>query len=74
MNIAKVAAIVLILGGILGLVFGGFTYTRETHETRIGPIELSLKDKQTVSVPVWAGVAAIVVGAALLLIGPKGRR
>jgi len=74
MNIAKVAAIVLILGGILGLVYGGFTYTRETHETRIGPIELSLKDKQTVSVPVWAGVAAIVVGAALLLIGPKGRR
>ncbi|HUK03074.1 MAG TPA: hypothetical protein VLW26_12420 [Steroidobacteraceae bacterium] len=74
MNIAKVAAIVLILGGILGLVYGGFTYTRETHEARIGPIELSLKDKQTVSVPVWAGVAAIVVGAALLLIGPKGRR
>lgn len=71
MNAVKMAAIVLIVGGILGLVYGGFSYTRETHEAKLGPIELSVKDKQTVNVPVWAGVGAIVIGGALLLFGSK---
>jgi len=71
MNAVKIAAIVLILGGILGLVYGGFTYTRQTHEAKLGPIELSVKDKQTVNVPVWASVGAIVIGGALLLFGSK---
>jgi len=71
MNAVKIAAIVLIVGGILGLVYGGFTYTRQTHEAKLGPIELSVKDKQTVNVPVWASVGAIVIGGALLLFGSK---
>ena len=71
MNTVKIAAIVLIVGGILGLVYGGFSYTRETHEAKLGPIELSIKDKQTVNVPVWAGAGAIVIGGALLLFGNK---
>jgi hypothetical protein len=62
---------VLILGGVLGLVYGSFSYTKETHEAKLGPIELSVKDKQTVNVPVWAGVGAIVLGAGLLLLGNK---
>ena len=64
-------AIVLIVGGILGLVYGGFSYTKNTHEAKLGPIELSIKDKQTVNVPVWAGVAGIVIGGALLLFSRK---
>ncbi len=71
MNAVKIVAIVLIIGGVLGLVYGGFSYTKETHEAKLGPIELSVKDKQTVDVPVWAGVAAIVIGGALLLLGSK---
>jgi uncharacterized membrane protein YidH (DUF202 family) len=71
MNAVKIVAIVLILGGVLGLVYGSFSYTKETHEAKLGPIELSVKDKQTVNVPVWAGVGAIVMGAALLLLGNK---
>jgi hypothetical protein len=71
MNAVKIVAIVLILGGVLGLVYGSFSYTKETHEAKVGPIELSVKDKQTVNVPVWAGVGAIVVGAGLLLLGNK---
>ena len=67
MNAVKMLAIVLIAAGVLGLVYGGFTYTRETHEARLGPIELSIKDKETVNVPVWAGVGAIVAGVVLLL-------
>lgn len=73
MNAVKVVAIVLIAAGVLGLVYGGFSYTKETHETKLGPIELSLKEKERVNVPVWAGVGAIAVGAALLLLGGRKR-
>ena len=71
MNAFKIAGIVLIAAGILGLVYGGFSYTSETHEAKLGPIELSVKDKQRVNVPVWAGVGAIVAGGALLLLGGR---
>jgi hypothetical protein len=63
MKALKMAGIALIAAGILGLVYGSFSYTKETHEAKIGPIELSVKDKQTVNVPVWAGVGSIVIGA-----------
>ena len=71
MNAIKIAAIVLIVAGILGLVYGSFTYTKETHTAKLGPIELSVKDKETVNVPVWAGVGAIVIGGVLLFLGSK---
>jgi multidrug transporter EmrE-like cation transporter len=71
MNTVKIAGIVLIVAGVLGLVYGSFTYTKETHQTKIGPIELSVKDKETVNVPVWAGVGAIVIGGVLLFFGGK---
>jgi hypothetical protein len=65
------AAIALIAAGILGLAYGSFSYTKETHEAKLGPIELSVTEKQTVNVPVWAGVGAIVIGGVLLLVGGK---
>ena len=71
MNAGKLVGIALITAGILGLVYGSFSYTKETHETKLGPLELSVKDKETVNVPTWAGVGAIVAGGALLLLGGK---
>ncbi len=71
MNAVKIAAIVLIAAGVLGLAYGSFSYTQDTHEVKLGPIELSVKDKETVNIPVWAGVGAIVIGGALLLVGKK---
>ena len=73
MNATKIAAIVLIVAGVLGLVYGSFSYTKETHEAKLGSLELSVKDKQTVNVPVWAGVGAIAIGSVLLLFGSKMR-
>lgn len=71
MNAIKLAAIALIVAGVLALAYGGFTYTRDTHEAKLGPIEISVQDKETVNVPVWAGVGAILVGGLLLLVGRK---
>jgi len=72
MNAMKVAAIVLIVVGVLGLVYGGFSYTKETHEMKLGPLELSVKERQSVNVPIWAGVGAVLIGGALFVFG--GRR
>ena len=72
MNGLKIAAILLIAAGVIGLVYGGITYTKSTHDTSIGPLTVSVTDKETVNVPVWAGVGAIVVGAALLFVPKKG--
>ena len=71
MNSTKIIAIVLIIAGVLGLAYGKFSYTRETHEAKVGPVELQVKDKETVNVPVWAGIGAIVIGAGLLLAGVR---
>jgi len=71
MNAPKVVALALIAAGILALVYGGLTYTRVTHEAKIGPIEMAVKEKETVNIPVWAGVGAIVLGAGLLLVGNR---
>ena len=71
MNTIKIVAIVLIAAGILGLLYGGFSYTKDTTAVKLGPIELSVKEKQTINVPVWAGVGAIVAGGFLLVLGSK---
>jgi hypothetical protein len=71
MNPTKLVGVVLIVAGVLGLLYGGFSFTRETHDVKLGPIELSVKEKESVNVPVWAGIAAIAVGAALLLFGGR---
>lgn len=71
MDMRKGLAFLLLAAGVLALAYGGFTYTKETHKTKLGPIEFAVKEKETVNVPVWAGVAAIVVGGALLFVRPK---
>ena len=71
MNTVKIVAVLVIAAGTLGLIYGSFSYTKETHEAKLGPLELSIKDRQTINVPVWAGVGAIVIGGVLLLFGSK---
>ena len=71
MNPVKGVAIVLIAAGVAGLAYGGFSYTKESHAASIGSLTLTVKDERTVNVPVWAGVAAIVIGAGILLVPPK---
>ncbi len=63
----RMMAIVLLLAGVVGLVYGGFSYTRETHEAKVGPVEISISEKERVNVPMWAGVALVIAGGGLLL-------
>ena len=71
MSTIKIVAIVLIVAGLLGVLYGKFSYTKETHQAKLGPLELSVKEKETVNVPAWAGVGAIAAGGILLLVRTK---
>lgn len=71
MNPIKLTAIVLIVAGVLALLYGGFSYTKDTTVVKLGPIELTAKEKQSVNIPLWAGVGAIAVGGLLLVLGGK---
>jgi drug/metabolite transporter (DMT)-like permease len=61
----------LLAVGLLGLAYGGFSYTKESHDVNVGPIHMSVDEKERVNVPIWAGVAAAVGGAAMLAMGRR---
>jgi TRAP-type C4-dicarboxylate transport system permease small subunit len=71
MNPTKLVAVVLIVVGALMLGYGSFSYTKEETAAKLGPLELSVKEKKTVNFPIWVGVGAIVVGGLLLVLGGK---
>ena len=71
MNTLKLTAVALIVAGALGLLYGSFSYTKQTQAVKLGPLELAVKEKQTVNVPIWAGVGALVAGGVLLVLGSK---
>ena len=71
MNTIKVFALALILAGTLRLVYGGFSYTKDTTVVKLGAIELTAKEKETVNIPLWAGIAAIFAGSLLLVAGRR---
>jgi hypothetical protein len=67
----KLFAMLLLVTGILALAYGGFSYTKQTHEAKLGPIEMSVQDRERVNVPMWAGLAAVGAGALMLLVPEK---
>jgi drug/metabolite transporter (DMT)-like permease len=71
MGAAKIAALVLIIAGVLALAYGGFTYSKQTTAVNLGPIQLNVTEKKTVPIPIWAGIGCIVVGGVLLATGGK---
>lgn len=71
MNAMKMVGLVLIVAGFLGLIYGGFTYTKDTHEAKIGPLTLSVVEKDSVNIPIWAGVGGILIGGLLLVFGKR---
>lgn len=73
MTFTRILGILLIMAGTAGLVYGDFSFTKETHEAKLGPLELEVQEKENVAVPTWAGASAIGVGVILLLVGGRRR-
>jgi hypothetical protein len=71
MSGTQLAAIILIIAGALGLAFGGFTYTKKSEQVKLGSIELTVKDKETVNIPVWLGAGSLIAGVLLLVVRSK---
>lgn len=71
MNSGKVVGLILIVAGVLALAYGGFTYTKDSHEARIGPLKLSVKDTETVNIPIWLGAVSIIAGVLLVVVRGK---
>ena len=71
MGMTKIIAVLLIVAGTLGLIYGGFSYTKDKHDVKLGSLQFSLTEKERVNIPVWAGAGAIGIGVVLLLIGRK---
>jgi hypothetical protein len=71
MNSTRIICILLIVAGLMGMAFGGFSFTKETHKASLGPINLSVAEEKSVNIPLWASIAAIVAGAAVLVAGSK---
>jgi hypothetical protein len=67
MNPTKILAIALIVAGGLGLLYGGFSYTKETTGMKLGPIELKVQEKETIAIPVILSAGAIALGVFLLV-------
>lgn len=72
MSNTRIVGIVLLVAGALGLAYGSFSYTKETHEANIGPLELTIKDRESVNVPIWLSIGVLLTGGLLLAIPRKG--
>jgi hypothetical protein len=71
MNSIRMTAVALIVAGALGLAYGGFSFTKQTHEVKLGPLSMSVQEQQTVNIPIWLGVGSMLLGGLLLIFGSK---
>lgn len=71
MGASRLIGVLLIVAGAIALAYGGFTYTKHSDAATIGPVTLSVQHRETVSIPVWAGVAGIVIGGLMLAFGER---
>lgn len=71
MNAARIAGIILIVGGLVGFFTGGFSFNKDTTAAKLGPIELTVTEKETVNIPQWLSLGAIALGAIVLVLGTR---
>ena len=69
MHAVKIAGVILILAGLAGFFTGGFSFTRDKTAAKIGPIELTVKEQESVNIPVWLSLGAMALGAIVLAAG-----
>lgn len=69
MNAIRITGIVLIVIGLAGFFTGGFSFTKDRTAAKVGPIELTVKDKESVNIPQWLSMGAVALGAIVLVAG-----
>ena len=70
-KVMPIVGVLLIAAGAIGLARGDFSFTKETHEAKIGSLEFSLKEKESFAIPPWAAGGVIVLGVVLLFVGRR---
>jgi multidrug transporter EmrE-like cation transporter len=73
MSLLRIVGLLLVIAGLAALAYGGFSFTKDSHDVSLGPVELKVAEKERVEVPKWAGIAAVAAGALLLAFGPRRR-
>ena len=71
MNAARIAGIILIVGGAAGFFTGGFSFTKDRTAAKLGPLELTVTEKESVNIPQWLSLGAIVLGAVVFVMGAR---
>ncbi len=69
MNPIRIVGIILVVLGIAGFLTGGFSFTKETTKAQIGPLKVQVQEKESVNVPQWLSLGAVVIGGILLAFG-----
>jgi hypothetical protein len=62
----KIIGIILIVVGIAGVAYGGFSWTRQKTVFEAGPIEIKTDKHESLPIPPLVGVLCIAAGGALL--------
>lgn len=73
MTASRWVGLILIVLGVLGLVYGGITYTRNRQAVDIGPLEINVEEKESIPVPPLLGGLAIAAGVVVLVLGGRKR-
>lgn len=63
--------LLLLIVGLLTMIYGGISYTRKTHEAKLGALTISIQEKQTVYIPIWVGLISMIAGGTVLMIKQK---
>lgn len=73
MNAMRIVGVLLLVVGLAGLLTGGFSFTKDTTQAKIGPLELTVKEKESVNIPQWMSLGAMVIGGVVLVLGFRKR-
>lgn len=73
MSSIRIMGMLLLIAGVIAIGYGGFSYTKETHDVDLGPLEIEVEEKEHVNIPLWAGIAAVVAGTAIMFSDRRAR-
>ena len=68
MKAMRIVGVLLLVLGLAGFLTGGFSFTKDTTQAKLGPLELTVKEKESVNIPQWMSLGAMVLGGVVLVL------